>query len=392
MTSPLCSSVSLTVGAGRHHADGLRQFARVLDRLAVDRGDHVAGLDAGLGGRTCRLRLIDQRALGLLQAEAVGDVGGDRLDLHAEPGAVDVAVLLELRHDHLRGLRRDVEADADRAAGRREDRGVDADHVAVDVEGRTAGITLVDRRIDLDVVVVGAGADVAAARRDDAGGDGAAQAERIADRDHPVADARLVLGELHIGEGLVGVDLDEGKIGLRIGADHLGLVGRAVVGLDLHGLGVIDDVVIGHRVAVRRNEEARAFAGDDLLALRHAVRHCQGSRIAGRISASASRAGRGCIVAVHAHAVGVGRLFDLDADRDDRRLHLRDQIGKSGGRVLGIGGVRGAKPARGRSHDTSPGRRRLPRKQGRRPTPSERGDAPTKCLVFRTIRIALRHR
>ena len=38
------------------------------------------------------------------------------------------------------GIGRNVEADADRAARRRKDRGVDADHVAVDVEGRAAGI------------------------------------------------------------------------------------------------------------------------------------------------------------------------------------------------------------------------------------------------------------
>ena len=37
--------------------------------------------------RAVRLRLGDQRALRRLQAEAVGDVGGDRLDLHADPAA-----------------------------------------------------------------------------------------------------------------------------------------------------------------------------------------------------------------------------------------------------------------------------------------------------------------
>ena len=58
------------------------------------------------------------------------------------------------------------------------------------VEGRAARIAAVDRRVDLQEVVVRSGADVAAARRDDAGGDGAAEAERIADGDHPVADAR----------------------------------------------------------------------------------------------------------------------------------------------------------------------------------------------------------
>src|SRR4030088_814858 len=56
------------------------------------------------------------------------------------------------------------ECDTARAAGRREDRGIDADHIAVDVEGRPAGIALVHRCVDLDEVVIGAGADVAAAR------------------------------------------------------------------------------------------------------------------------------------------------------------------------------------------------------------------------------------
>ena len=90
--------------------------------------------------------------------------GRHRLNLHADPAAGDRAVVAQLRHHRLHGLGRNVEGDADIAAGRREDRGVDADHVAVDVEGRTAGIALVDGRIDLDEVVIGAGADVTAAR------------------------------------------------------------------------------------------------------------------------------------------------------------------------------------------------------------------------------------
>ena len=61
----------------------------------------------------------------------------------------------------------------------------------------TAGIAAVHRRVDLQEVVVGAGADVAAAGRDDAGGHRAAEAERIADGDDPVADADLaVVGEV----------------------------------------------------------------------------------------------------------------------------------------------------------------------------------------------------
>ena len=116
---------------------------------------------------------------------------------------------------------RDREGDADRAARRREDRGVDADHIAVDVEGRAAGIALVHRRVDLDEVVIGAGADVAAARRDDARRHRAAEAERIADREHPVADARRIVRKLGERE-IAALDLDQREIGARIGADDLG--------------------------------------------------------------------------------------------------------------------------------------------------------------------------
>ena len=61
--------------------------------------------------------------------------------------------------------------------------------LAIHVEQRAAGIAAIDGGVGLDEVVVGPGIDVAVARRDDADGDRAAEAERIADRHHPVADA-----------------------------------------------------------------------------------------------------------------------------------------------------------------------------------------------------------
>ena len=72
--------------------------------------------------------------------------------------------------------------------------------LAVDVEGRPAGVALVDRRIDLDVIVVRTVADIAAAGRHDACRYGTAETERIADRDHPVADARRTVGERDEGK------------------------------------------------------------------------------------------------------------------------------------------------------------------------------------------------
>ena len=53
-----------------------------------------------------------------------------------------------------RGFGRHRKADADRAARRRDDRGIDADDFAVEVEQRAAGIAAIDGGVGLDVVVV----------------------------------------------------------------------------------------------------------------------------------------------------------------------------------------------------------------------------------------------
>ena len=74
----------------------------------------------------------------------------------------------------------------------REDRGIDPNHLAFEVEHRSARIAAVDRGIGLDEVVIGAGIDIAMARRDDTCSDRTAEAVRVADRDHPLADAGTV--------------------------------------------------------------------------------------------------------------------------------------------------------------------------------------------------------
>ena len=64
---------------GRKAADGARNLAGIADLLAVDGGDDVAGLDTGLDGRSVCLRLRDQRAASLLEAEIFRDVRRDPL-------------------------------------------------------------------------------------------------------------------------------------------------------------------------------------------------------------------------------------------------------------------------------------------------------------------------
>src|SRR5262249_30051066 len=83
------------------------------------------------------------------------------LDAHAEPAAPGLAELLELLDHRHGGFRRHRKADANRAAGGGDDRGIDADHLAVEVEQGAARIAAVDGGVGLNVIVVGAGIDVA---------------------------------------------------------------------------------------------------------------------------------------------------------------------------------------------------------------------------------------
>ena len=229
--------------------------------------DHVARLDAAGLGRALIVDAGDQRAARRLDAEAVGDVVGDLLNAHAEPAAPRLAVLAQLIDHRHRGVGRHRKADADRAAGRRDDRGVDADDFAVEVEQRAAGIAAIDGGVGLNVIVVGAGIDVAVARRDDAGGHRAAEAERIADGDDPFAEPQLVgIAELHRLERLVGMHAQQRQVALGVLADQLRRQLGAVVEDDVDLVGVGDDVIIGDDEAGRIDDEAGAERG-------HAVRH-----------------------------------------------------------------------------------------------------------------------
>jgi len=65
----------------------------------------------------------------------------------------------------------------------------------------------------LDEVVIGAGTDVTAASGDDARRYGAVQSKRVADREHPIADARSLVRKFDVGKVVAAIDLDQGNIG-----------------------------------------------------------------------------------------------------------------------------------------------------------------------------------
>jgi len=108
--------------------------------------------------------------------------------------------------------------------------------------------------------------DLTAARRDDPCGHRPAEAERIADGNHPVADPRIAVSEGHEWKTAGAIDLDQGNIGVLIRADHLCGKNTAVIGRNLDLVGRFDDMEVGHRVAVSRNEKAGALTGEDVAA------------------------------------------------------------------------------------------------------------------------------
>src|SRR5690606_23156622 len=110
------------------------------------------------------------------------------LDQHAQITAHDFALAAQLRQQLLYEIDRNSEADADITAGAAEDRRVDADDFAAQIEERPAGIARIDRRVGLNEVVVRPLADVPALRADDTRRHRAVETERIADRHDPFAD------------------------------------------------------------------------------------------------------------------------------------------------------------------------------------------------------------
>src|SRR4051812_44226850 len=243
----------------------LRDLAELVDRLAVDRDDDVAGLQAGGLGRATGRHVGDLRAGGRY---ATGDVGGC---LHAEEGMLDALALLEDRDDLAHGVRRDGEADADVAVAgaARLDLRVHADDATGVVEQRAARVAGVDRRVRLDRLVdleaVGS-LDAAPEPGDDALGRRAVQPERVADRDRRVADLdgarvgqRQRLGGLGCAAGL---KVDDREVARCVDAEDLAVeVGAVGAEAHRHVLGRVDDVGIRDDRLRVVDEEARSRAG-----------------------------------------------------------------------------------------------------------------------------------
>src|SRR5829696_8031715 len=235
-----------------------REVVRLAHRLVAGLDDAVARAHAGALGRAAGDDVLHGRAA----------VGRERAR-DAEVGALDVLALDERRDDLLDLVDRHGEADAGVAAALTGDLRVHADHAALAVEQRAAGVARVDRGVGLhgvgDREAVGR-LDRAPERRDDAARDRALEPERAADADRGVAGAEVARGaqleRLHAALDLRRVDLEHGEVGRRVLAEQLGVDGLAVLA-EAHAelVRALDDVVVGDDVALVVDDEARARRG-----------------------------------------------------------------------------------------------------------------------------------
>jgi len=216
---------------------------------------------SGTRGGRARVNPRDQRTFRIRHAEPLRQLTVDVLQRNAKPAALHPSIIAQVRDDPLCDLRCHGEPDTDVAAGGREDRGVHADHLSPHVEQRTTEIARVDRRVGLDEVIIGAGANLPAAGRDDAGGCRAAGAKGISHGKHRLTDAAI--GARSPGnrrQRTARLYLQQGDVRLRIGADDTRRNFLAIGQFDGGATGIADDVVVCHDEAARIDDEAGTLA------------------------------------------------------------------------------------------------------------------------------------
>ncbi len=225
-----------------------------------------------------------------------------------------------------------------------DDGAVDADQAALRVHQRAAGIAHVDGGVGLDEILVA--------------GDVVEEMPRSL---RPMAETMPIVTVWPTASGLpmanttsptrslslsasvtqgrfVGLDLDDGDVGLRVGADHPGLE-LAVVGQgDLHLVRALHDVVVGEDVAVGRHDDAGAEAFLARLALLVAEELAE---IRGQALAHGFRG----IDRHHRLLHGVDHVGIADRHAglpvvDRRRIHLERGLGRRlpGRGLRGLGG------------------------------------------------------
>ena len=241
----------------------MRSSSAVVMVLSSNTNNNVFQFDTGRLGSGARRDRRNDGAAACREPERRRLIALDRVDLHTEQAAADFAELQQLAHDRLGDFGWNRKTDADVAAASRQDRRVNANEFAAQVDERAARVARVDRCIGLNKVFVRVGAaDTGAAlRTDDAGRYRVRKAERVTDGNNEIAYLGLVrIAERDLRQ-LIRRHFQDRDIGAGVGANDLGIEHAIVEQRYFDGVCVLDDMMVGHNVAVARiDNDARALA------------------------------------------------------------------------------------------------------------------------------------
>ena len=261
--------------AGLTAQHGPLQVERASDRTLAHGGNHVAGLEPAFRRRA---------GLGHVGHDQLpGRSRSQRLGHDAVPGIGQPLGAHQVGRHSQSNVDGDGKTDSLSAGSNRH---VDADHFAVGIQQRSAGVAGVDAGVGLNQVVVTLGVahlHDAMQGADDAARDRVRIAVRIADRHHRFAGHQVGRrANVDHRQLATGVNLDDGQIGLGVVRLQRGHHGALVGQGDLNLAHAVDDVKVRENVSAGVDNHAGAHAVDVLRAVSAAIAFV--GRLHGRLS------------------------------------------------------------------------------------------------------------
>ena len=170
-------------------------------------------------------------------------------------------VLADVAHHFLYDTGRHCKTVARIRTGLRSDGGVDAHQLAAGVNQRTAGVAWIDCRVGLDerlnLHLRVKDIDVTRLGGHDTCRDSRSEVERIADGEHPFADAQFI-GVAHQDDRQPCLfDFQERDIGVRVSADQRSRVLAFVVEDHLNLVCTVDDMIVGDNITIFGDDDTR---------------------------------------------------------------------------------------------------------------------------------------
>ena len=220
-----------------------------------------APIDA-FGGRAVRIDPGDDGAIHVGPAKNRGEFLRQILQTQADPVRRGVVWIPQHADDeaHVVGRQREPQPDRTELAVVRQQIGVHADHLARAIEQWPAGIAGIDRGVGLDVVVERRAHEVTVLSADHAGSHRGADAQRIADGNHPLADLQgIAVAERHRRQRDGQVHLEHRKIDpVRPPRYNWARTSEPVLEGHPDDRGILDDVLVGDDESARVDDEAGA--------------------------------------------------------------------------------------------------------------------------------------